>query len=78
MVFRTIDVKSLDDTGAGDVANLTESTTTAMQKKNTYTGWDFGDIWTIDEGNDYPRLKWELTEPRPDACSSQATTGAEA
>ena len=24
-------------------------------------GWDFTDVWMIDEGNAYPRLKWEAT-----------------
>jgi predicted outer membrane repeat protein len=33
-------------------------TTTEMMNINTYTGW--GDnVWTIDDGNDYPRLVWE-------------------
>ena len=33
-------------------------TTNEMQTKNTFTdaGWNFERIWTIDEGNDYPRL----------------------
>jgi hypothetical protein len=45
-------------------------TTAKMQTANTYleAGWDFvdetangtEDIWWIDEGNDYPRLWWEL------------------
>ena len=44
--------------------------TTQMQTESTYTdaGWDFvgetvngtDDIWWIDEGEDYPRLWWEL------------------
>lgn len=47
-------------------------TTTEMQTANTFleAGWDFvgetengtEDIWWIDEGQDYPRLFWELTE----------------
>lgn len=30
--------------------------TSDMYKENTYTAWDFDDIWTIDAGNDYPDL----------------------
>ena len=32
-------------------------TTAQMKQAATYLGW--GDDWTIDEGNDYPRLVWE-------------------
>jgi len=37
-------------------------TTSQMQTISTYRSWREGDsagIWTIDEGNDYPRLAWE-------------------
>jgi len=47
-------------------------TTAEMQTASTFLedGWDFmdetengnEDIWWIDEGQDYPRLWWELTE----------------
>jgi hypothetical protein len=50
----------------------TGKATTEMQMKSTFTdaGWDFvdetlngiEDIWWIDEGQDYPRLWWELIE----------------
>lgn len=42
----------------GNVAGVTESTTSAMQKRATYSGWDFVDVWQINEGNDYPRHQW--------------------
>jgi len=34
-------------------------TTTEMQTKSTFTdvGWDFNDVWYIDEGNNYPVLR---------------------
>ncbi len=38
-----------------DFFNLT---TDLMFMKNTYTQWDC-DIWTIDDGQDYPRLVWQ-------------------
>lgn len=31
-------------------------TTSEMHKEGTYVAWDFGEVWTIDEGNDYPGL----------------------
>ncbi len=33
--------------------------TVNMQQQATYVGWDFVNIWTINEGADYPRLRWE-------------------
>ncbi len=33
--------------------------TTEMKTMNTYDAWRCETLWTIDEGNDYPRLKWE-------------------
>jgi hypothetical protein len=53
-------------------AGGTGKTTVEMQTATTFldAGWDFvgetangrEDIWWIDEGKDYPRLWWELTE----------------
>ncbi|MGD2095515.1 MAG: GLUG motif-containing protein, partial [Phycisphaerales bacterium] len=37
-------------------------TTAQMQTASTFLGWDSCDnegVWTVDEGNDYPRLLWE-------------------
>lgn len=31
--------------------------TSQMKQKSTFTNWDFDNIWRIDEGKDYPRLK---------------------
>jgi len=31
-------------------------TTAEMKTQSTFEGWDFGNIWMIDEGNDYPRF----------------------
>jgi hypothetical protein len=35
----------------------TGRTTTQMYQQSTYVGWDFEDIWFINQGVDYPRLK---------------------
>ena len=51
-------------TSAGGVGR----TTAQMQTANTFVGWGaFGNegIWTIDEGNDYPRLWWENMPGEP-------------
>ena len=34
-------------------------TTTEMQMVSTFYKWGCEPIWTINEGNDYPRLRWE-------------------
>ncbi|UCC23043.1 MAG: hypothetical protein JSW23_02980 [Planctomycetota bacterium] len=34
-------------------------TTEQMQSKSTYLFWGCEPVWTIDDGNDYPRLAWE-------------------
>lgn len=34
-----------------------ERTTQEMHKQATYVGWDFDDVWEIDEGEDYPNLR---------------------
>ena len=42
-------------------ATGTGLTTIQMQQASTFleVGWDFADTWTICEGRDYPRLRWE-------------------
>ncbi len=30
-----------------------------MRQRDSFAGWDFDEIWTICEGIDYPRLRWE-------------------
>lgn len=47
----------------------TGKTTAEMQTKSTFTdaGWNFEEVegvWTIDEGRDYPRLRWEPSETK--------------
>ena len=53
----------------------TGRTTSHMQRQSTFinAGWDFvdettngiDDIWWILEGQDYPRLNWELIDDEP-------------
>jgi hypothetical protein len=48
-------------TGRTDSDGGVGKTTAEMRKAATFldAGWDFGTVWTIREGQDYPRLKWE-------------------
>jgi hypothetical protein len=39
----------------------TGKTTAEMKQVSTYTGWDFNDIWRIDEDFSYPYHKWQQT-----------------
>jgi hypothetical protein len=49
-----------ETTGSASSSLQTGKTTAEMKQQATFSGWDFTDIWTINEGNDYPRLKWEF------------------
>lgn len=37
--------------------DVTKKTTYEMYQENTFAGWDFDEIWKIDEGSDYPSLQ---------------------
>lgn len=62
----------LDPAGAGGTSSGLDTalTTEQMKEKASFVGWDFAgdltdgtaDIWTICEGKDYPRLRWEQVE----------------
>ena len=53
-----------------EASGLTESyggegrITSEMKSRDTYTGegWDFTDVWNINEGEDYPYLRWAFDE----------------
>ncbi len=36
-----------------------------MKQEASFAGWDFNSIWTIREGEAYPRLRWEQTDHSP-------------
>lgn len=40
-------------------SDATGLTTAQAYQQSSYAGFDFGSIWQIDEGADYPRLQWE-------------------
>lgn len=39
------------------VTDIIGKNTAEMKQKSTYIGWDFTNVWKIDEGNSYPILK---------------------
>ncbi|SHN51000.1 hypothetical protein [Fervidobacterium gondwanense] len=47
-------------TGSASSSLQIGKTTAEMKQQTTFVDWDFTNIWKIDEGNDYPRLKWEF------------------
>ncbi|KAF2962245.1 hypothetical protein [Fervidobacterium sp. 2310opik-2] len=44
---------------SSDKLNTPAKTTAEMKMQSTFVGWDFTNVWIINEGNDYPRLRWE-------------------
>lgn len=52
--------------GADAQGGIGRLTTVEMRKASTFRnfGWDFDDVWTIREGQDYPRLRWEQAATR--------------
>ncbi len=40
-------------------------TDAAMRQQASFVGWDFEHVWTICEGADYPRLRWEEVACNP-------------
>ena len=33
-----------------------------MKQQSSFTGWDFNNVWSIDEGISYPTLKWQESD----------------
>ena len=54
-----------ETTGQSDTGKGTPQTTAIMQTQATFLGWDFADVWDIDEGNGYPTLRVPDTDDEP-------------
>lgn len=50
--------------GMTDTDKGTPKTTAEMKQPETFVGWDFDDIWDIDEGESYPYLKWQNNDEK--------------
>ncbi len=48
-----------ETSGQNDDGKGIPKTTAEMMKQATFEGWDFDNIWTIDEGSSYPSLRWQ-------------------
>lgn len=50
-----------------DIMNGVAKTEAELKTASTYQGlgWDFTDVWSIEEGANYPKLSWESTTPIP-------------
>jgi len=71
--------------GQASSAGGTGKTTAEMMQQGTFVGWDFVDVWRVDEGIGYPYLLWErptapdTTPPViavPGSVVAEATGGA--
>lgn len=54
-----------------DDANVVGKTTAQMKAQNTFTGWDFNDIWAIRENQTYPFIR-ALSPEAPNNLSATA------
>jgi hypothetical protein len=55
----------IETSGQTTSAGGTGLPTAEMQTATTFIGWACEYVWTIDEGNDYPRLWWENAPGEP-------------
>jgi len=53
-------IAALDSAGSSTQGGLT---TAEMMQEATYVGWDFANVWSIDEGQGYPRLPQPVAIP---------------
>lgn len=49
----------VNSSGEPNSAGGSGKTTAQMKSAETFVGWGCDSVWTIDEGNNYPRLAWE-------------------
>ncbi|MFN6991899.1 MAG: hypothetical protein ACK4MM_04165, partial [Fervidobacterium sp.] len=57
-VYYDQDVAGTTTDALGLSYGVTPKTTTEMKQRSTYQGWDFDNVWNINDGNDYPYLRW--------------------
>jgi len=50
----------VNESGVGNSDGGTEKTTDQMRIADTFTNWDFNDVWTICETTNYPKLAWQI------------------
>ncbi len=62
------------DTGSGNISGITGKNTNDMMTQDTFTGWDFVNIWAIKENYTYPFFVWDYWNDRPIANDDTVTT----
>lgn len=53
-----------DTTGQEDTGKGEPRTTEEMQLRSTFEDWDFIDVWGIEDGEGYPKLRWQEDAPQ--------------
>jgi hypothetical protein len=48
-----------------------------MVQQSTFSGWDFTNTWSINEGESYPYLQWSSHIPAPPAATGVQITPSE-
>lgn len=61
-----------DASGRTDTSRGEGKTTAQMRLQATYAGWDFENVWKIEEGNSYPQLKVFTVLPAPTLEAAEA------
>lgn len=56
--------------GGGTVTGATGANDVQMRQQVTFSGWDFDNIWRIDEGHSYPLLRSDAGKPHDGLGSS--------
>jgi hypothetical protein len=66
--------------GLGAVPGVTAGgngkTTAEMMRRSTFEGWDFTNIWRINEGESYPYLAWQTAPPMTSISRNTTARGA--
>ncbi len=51
---------SLNDWSNGSTSGVSGLSTSSLQQRLTYAGWDYDKVWSVDSGKNYPELTWQL------------------
>ncbi len=55
---------ALQEAGIGNVDGILGYSTLQMMQQQSYAGFDFNQLWNIENGSSYPFLRWEGDEPQ--------------
>ena len=63
-----------ETSGQSTSAGGTGMTTAEMKQQATFAGWDFADVWAIQEGASYPYFVWQTPPVVFNPCGTTITT----